>query len=192
MNHSPRSTEPGSSGVETGGLLSYHLHSSLSVAVRNLFSSLSPQPLRFIQARSISAVSGYTVCGLYPSQSANETVFDPRLTHWISTFYAIAVIQSAMTTGLMAYKLWQIDRRTAGSRVASGNLFPVLRILVESASLQFVVETILLALYAANYNAQYILLEIVTPLVVSSPVYLPFNFLFPLSPSILISTIGLG
>lgn len=51
--------------------------------------------------------------------------------------------------------------------MARGNLLPVLRILVESASLQFVVETILLGLYAADNNAQYILLEIVTPLVVS-------------------------
>ena len=68
----------------------------------------------------------------------------------------------------MAFKLWQMDRLTAGVRMARGNLLPVLRILVESASLQFVVETILLGLYAANNNAQYILLEIVTPLVVST------------------------
>ena len=46
---------------------------------------------------------------------------------------------------------------------------PILLILVESASLQLVVELILLILYSINYNAQYILLEIVTPLVVRLP-----------------------
>ena len=43
---------------------------------------------------------------------------------------------------------------------------PILRILIESASIQFIAEVILLALYSANYNAQYLLLELVTPLVV--------------------------
>lgn len=116
-------------------------------------------------------VSGYTVCGLYTSQIAGSTVFDPRLTHWIQTFYAVAVVQSTMTTGLMAYKIWVTDRRSASYRadVKRSSLLPVLRILLESASLQLFVEIILLALYLADYNAQYILLEIVTPLVVRPP-----------------------
>ena len=49
---------------------------------------------------------------------------------------------------------------------SSRSLKPILWILVESASLQFIVEAILLALYAADYNAQYLLLEPVTPIVV--------------------------
>ncbi|TCD71375.1 hypothetical protein EIP91_011146 [Steccherinum ochraceum] len=115
----------------------------------------------------VSIISGYTVCGLYTSVNPADTVFDPRLTHWISTFYSVAVVQSTMTTGLMAYKIWKTDRRSASYRANAheSSLLPVLRILVESASLQLFVEIILLALYEANYNAQYILLEIVTPLV---------------------------
>ena len=69
----------------------------------------------------------------------------------------------------MAYKIWKTDRRTASYRANTGsrsNLLPVVRILVESASLQMFVEIILLGLYAADINAQYILLETVTPIVV--------------------------
>ncbi|KAK7695608.1 hypothetical protein QCA50_000244 [Cerrena zonata] len=113
----------------------------------------------------VQLVSGYAVCGLYPSEKAGSTVFDPRLTRFIIIFYATAVVQSSLTTSLMAYRIWQTDRRSAAYRADSGNLMPVLRILVESAALQFVVEVILLILYSINYNAQYILLEIVTPLV---------------------------
>lgn len=118
-------------------------------------------------------VSGYAVCGLYPSEKAGSTVFDPRLTRFIIIFYATAVVQSSLTTGLMAYRIWQTDRRSAAYRADRGNLMPILRILIESASLQLVVELILLILYSINYNAQYILLEIVTPLVVrfSGPVH---------------------
>ena len=106
------------------------------------------------------------MCGLYPSELADSTVFDPRLTHWIATFYAIAFVQSFLTTTLMAYRIWDTDRRSAKYRASGSNLIPLLRILVESAALQLLVELLLLALYAANINAQYILLELVTPLVV--------------------------
>lgn len=113
-----------------------------------------------------AVVSGYAVCGLYPSEHPDQTVFDPRLTHWISTFYAVAVVQSTLTTGCMAYKIWKTDRASAAFRAQESSLLPIVRILVESAALQLFVEILLVSLYAADYNAQYILLEIVTPLVV--------------------------
>lgn len=97
--------------------------------------------------------------------SMSQTVFDPRLTHWISTFYAVAVVQSTLTTGCMAYKIWKTDREAAAFRAQESSLLPIVRILVESAALQLFVEILLVSLYAADYNAQYILLEIVTPLV---------------------------
>ncbi|KAI0700190.1 hypothetical protein BC835DRAFT_1412211 [Cytidiella melzeri] len=114
----------------------------------------------------VSLVSGYSVCGLYPTEDPNSTVFDPRLTQWIRTFYAISVVQSGLTTGLMAYRIWQTDKRSATYRTnRESNLMPILRILIESASIQFIAEVILLSLYSANYNAQYMLLELITPLV---------------------------
>ena len=113
-----------------------------------------------------SVVSGYSVCGLYPTEKADASIFDPRLLAWISTFYAVTFTQSLLTTSLMAYRIWQTDRRSAKYRTGEGNLLPLMRILVESAALQLLVELLLLALYAANINAQYILLELVTPLVV--------------------------
>ncbi|KAH8102037.1 hypothetical protein BXZ70DRAFT_1006664 [Cristinia sonorae] len=113
----------------------------------------------------VSIVSGYAVCGLYVTVDPTATVFNPVLTQWIKTFYATVVVQSILTTGLMSYRIWNTDRRTAHFRTAKSNLLPVLKILVESAALLLFVETLLLCLYLANYNAQYILLESVTPIV---------------------------
>ena len=115
----------------------------------------------------ISLVSGYTVCGLYPTEKTAASIFDPRLLRWITTFYAVSFAQSVLTTSLMAYRIWQTDRRGAKYRTNhQSHLLPVMRILIESAALQMVVEVVLLILYSANSNAQYILLELVTPLVV--------------------------
>ncbi|KAJ6612909.1 hypothetical protein B0H10DRAFT_1806579, partial [Mycena sp. CBHHK59/15] len=124
-----------------------------------------------------STISGYMVCGLYSSIPRDATVFDPRLTNWITTFYSIAVAQNISTTGLMAWRLWQGEKNSARYRMGSrGSLMPILRILVESAALYLFVEILLLSLYAVDYNAQYILLECVTPIVVgASKILSPFT-----------------
>ncbi|KAJ7432399.1 hypothetical protein FB451DRAFT_1420643 [Mycena latifolia] len=112
-----------------------------------------------------STVSGYMVCALYTTVDPTATVFDLRLTNWITTFYSIAVVQNIITTSLMALRLWQGEKQSARYRMGGGAFLPVLQILVESAALYLFVEILLLSLYAANYNAQYILLESVTPIV---------------------------
>jgi hypothetical protein len=106
------------------------------------------------------------VCGLYATVDPAATVFDPRLTNWITVFYSIAVVQNIITTGLMALRLWQGEKQSARYRLGGGSFLPVLQILVESAALYLFVEILLLSLYAVNYNAQYVLLEMVTPIVV--------------------------
>ncbi|PPQ79623.1 hypothetical protein CVT25_003211 [Psilocybe cyanescens] len=93
------------------------------------------------------------------------SIFNPVLLQWIKTFYAIAVVLNVMTTGLMSYRIWMAHKNSASYVVGKGRLLSIIRILIESAALQLVVEIVLLGLYTANLNAQYILLECVTPTV---------------------------
>ncbi|CAL1712314.1 unnamed protein product [Somion occarium] len=113
----------------------------------------------------VSAASGYTIAGLYPSVGPEDTVFATRVQPWTQTFYSVAIVQSALITGLMAFRVWQVERRSAKYRTSEGKLMPIIRLLMESAALLLVVEVILLGMYTANYNAQYILLELVAAIV---------------------------
>ena len=92
-------------------------------------------------------------------------MFASRLQNWILTFYSVAVVQNIMTTGLMSYRIWSSHRNSVAHATGTG-LLPIVRILIESAALQLIAEIILLALYSRDINAQYILLECVTPIVV--------------------------
>ncbi|KAF7367351.1 hypothetical protein MSAN_00797500 [Mycena sanguinolenta] len=112
-----------------------------------------------------SAVSGYMTCAIFAKIQPGSTVFDKELDAWIKTFFAIAVAQNIITTALMAWRIAAADRQTSSYRVTKNNLIPILRILVESAALYLTAEIILLILYVANSNAQYILLEIITPII---------------------------
>ncbi|KAF4582651.1 hypothetical protein EYR40_002574 [Pleurotus pulmonarius] len=113
-----------------------------------------------------SLVSGYTVCALFVQVDPTQSVFTNRLNSWIQAFYSIAVVQNVITTGLMAYRIWRTSNKSAKYKTENA-LLPIARILIESAALQLVVEILLLALYSRSVNAQYILLELVTPTVVS-------------------------
>lgn len=57
--------------------------------------------------------------------------------------------------------------KSAKYKTGKNFLLPIVRILIESAALQLFVEILLLALYSQKVDAQDILLELVTPAVVS-------------------------
>ncbi|KAJ3842651.1 hypothetical protein F5878DRAFT_374850 [Lentinula raphanica] len=114
---------------------------------------------------TFNIIAGYMVCGLYSTVSSTETVFDPRLTVWIKIFYSLAVVLNIITTSLMSYRIWTTHRQSSSYASSQSHLMPILRILVESAALQLVVEIVLLALYSQDINAQYILLESVASIV---------------------------
>ncbi|KAJ7737649.1 hypothetical protein B0H14DRAFT_3611184 [Mycena olivaceomarginata] len=110
-------------------------------------------------------VAGSTVTVLFANTDPTASIFDPRLTNWITVFFSTAVAQNIITTGLMALRLWQREKRSTQYRISRGGFIPILLILMESAALYLFVETLLLTLYEVNYNAQFIVLEAVTPVI---------------------------
>ena len=73
-----------------------------------------------------------------------------------------------MITGLIAFRIWHTDRAVAPFRPdPKGKLIPIVKILIESVSLQLAAEVILFILYAIKNNGQYIVLETICSLVVS-------------------------
>ncbi|KAF8829824.1 hypothetical protein HHX47_DHR2000210 [Lentinula edodes] len=113
----------------------------------------------------VNIVAGYMVCGLYGTVSPTNNIFDPRLTTWIKIFFPLTVALNVITTSLMSYRIWCTHRQTSLYTSGNSQLISVMRILVESAALQLVVEIILLALYSSDVNAQYIVLESIASIV---------------------------
>ncbi|GJE87833.1 hypothetical protein PsYK624_039160 [Phanerochaete sordida] len=122
---------------------------------------LAPLAVLFIT----SSVFGYAVCDTFTKIHDSSSIFSHQLSTLITVFYAMSFVQSLLTTGLMAYRIWSTDRFSTKYNTSRRWLWPYLRILIESAALQLVAELIVLALYASQVNAQYIFLESLTPLV---------------------------
>lgn len=120
----------------------------------------------------------YAALGLFTQLPPDTSIFSThfKLRHWIIIFYVLEVVQSALITGCIAYRIWHTDRAVAPFRPDSkGRLFPIVRILIESVALQFTAEFILLILYVVMNNGQYIVLETICSLVVSVYAFQPMR-----------------
>ncbi|KAG7093119.1 hypothetical protein E1B28_009404 [Marasmius oreades] len=94
--------------------------------------------------------------------------------HLIFTFIAIfsflIVVLNVICTSLIVYPLFSFHRATSILRKLpkrSSILPPVIRILIESAMLQLVVELLFLVLWLLHHAAQYIVFSLTVPFVVS-------------------------
>ncbi|KAL0575176.1 hypothetical protein V5O48_006798 [Marasmius crinis-equi] len=110
--------------------------------------------------------TGYASCAMLASSDPLRGKLDPLLQYMMQTFYALAVIGNMIPTGLMVYRLWSTHRKFSNSAIATPSiLYPVLRILVESASLQLIVEVILLGLFDSGRQEQFIVLPLIVPVI---------------------------
>jgi hypothetical protein len=95
-------------------------------------------------------------------------IFDPAVWDWIALFYALALGQTTITTGLMAFRLWLVDRRSKAYNAGRSQFFSTMLLLIESAALYFVLQVVVLAAFLAKSNIQLVLLGSIPPIVVSS------------------------
>ncbi|KAK7692959.1 hypothetical protein QCA50_004600 [Cerrena zonata] len=125
-----------------------------------------------------SAVSGFTLVGLYATKiTSTDTMFSPTIQRWTQTFFSVSVIQTALITGLIVYRIRQVDQLGAKFRLSissvgevrvgsgEGKLMYVVWVLVESAGFLLIFEVMLLGTYIANNNAQYIFLNTIACIV---------------------------
>ncbi|KAI0324589.1 hypothetical protein GY45DRAFT_1288654 [Cubamyces sp. BRFM 1775] len=91
------------------------------------------------------------------------TVFLTRVGQWITAFYASTLATNFLVSILLGYKIWITNRRT--SRMRQGSLLPVVRVIADAGLLYSVTLTAALACFVQKSNGQYIVLDIVTPII---------------------------
>ncbi|KAJ6494276.1 hypothetical protein C8R45DRAFT_1072907 [Mycena sanguinolenta] len=114
----------------------------------------------------VSIVSGTIACVELATLTSYIAVLDqPVIWDWIATFYAVALGQNTLTTSLMAFRLWIVDRRSKAYNVGRSQFLSTMLILVESAALYFVLQILILAAFLTKSNTQLIFLGSVPPVV---------------------------
>ncbi|KAL0574645.1 hypothetical protein V5O48_007314 [Marasmius crinis-equi] len=110
--------------------------------------------------------TGYACTAMFVESDPLRGKLNPMVQFMMQTFYVLAVLGNMIPTGLMVFRLWSTHRKSSNSAITTPSiLYPVLRILIESASLQLIVEVILLGLFDSGRQEQFIVLPLIVPVV---------------------------
>ncbi|KAI9461345.1 hypothetical protein HD554DRAFT_2176309 [Boletus coccyginus] len=115
-------------------------------------------------------VAATGVCALYYSASqatSNATnIFAKQTGQWITTFYATTLTVNLLSSGLLAYRIWTIERSVSSIRASKKDtMMPVFRVLVDAAILySATLFTVLLCFVNAN-NGQYVVADMIVPII---------------------------
>ncbi|KAI9461386.1 hypothetical protein HD554DRAFT_1522177 [Boletus coccyginus] len=113
------------------------------------------------------AVTG--VCSVYSASQAtvNATnVFAKETGQWITAFFSSTLATNLLSSGLLAYRIWSIERSVSSIRVSKKDtMMPVFRVLVDAAILySATLFTALLCFVNAN-NGQFVVLDMIMPII---------------------------
>ncbi|TRM59077.1 hypothetical protein BD626DRAFT_409791 [Schizophyllum amplum] len=104
----------------------------------------------------------YTI-GQVTAESGN--IFASTTASWITSFYATTLSCNFVATAILAFRLWSVERGVNRSRTARSNIWPVLMIVIDAGVLYSVTLLCALCLFASESHAQYIVLDMVTPII---------------------------
>ncbi|EMD40437.1 hypothetical protein CERSUDRAFT_91157 [Gelatoporia subvermispora B] len=98
-----------------------------------------------------------------PLIGQGHSVFEKNVGQWITAFYSLTLAANLVATGLLAYKIWRVDRRVA--HVRQGSMMPIVHIIVDVGALYSAMLISALACFVNDSNGQYIILDIATPII---------------------------
>jgi hypothetical protein len=120
------------------------------------------------------AASG--VCSVYYFSQASvaeiENFFASKIGHWAATFLASTLATNALSTGILAYRIWMNERKVSAIRITKRKV-PILRVLIDAAVLYSVALSSSIICFALWNDGLYVMGDLTVP-VVSISFYMVF------------------
>jgi len=114
---------------------------------------------------SVAATGVGTVYTLSRATSNAGNIFAPANAQWITSFYATTLTTNLLSTLLLAFRIWNIDRRVSKIRATKGPLRPLLTIVIDSGLLYSITLLSALSCFVAHSKGQYVVLDMIMPII---------------------------
>ncbi|KIJ62334.1 hypothetical protein HYDPIDRAFT_94801 [Hydnomerulius pinastri MD-312] len=100
------------------------------------------------------------------SQVSQNEVFAGSLGEWITSFYALTLSTNLLTTAILAYRIWHVDRKAANIRGRrNSQLRPILHVIVDAGVIYSFTLLAALVCFCTKSNGQFVVLDMVTPII---------------------------
>ncbi|KAG2051776.1 hypothetical protein BDR06DRAFT_573235 [Suillus hirtellus] len=105
------------------------------------------------------------VYGTSQATSDPGDVFAIDVEKWIIAFIVLTLTSNLLCSGLLIYRIWNIERRVSKIRASNSTMMPIVRVLVDAAVLYTVMLLGLLICFLAESDGESVLTDIAVPVV---------------------------
>ncbi|THU76167.1 hypothetical protein K435DRAFT_974535 [Dendrothele bispora CBS 962.96] len=100
-----------------------------------------------------------------PNQPGKE-IFS--ISDWVNAFFAMSLFTNLISTSLLAFKIWTVNKEASKYRTTPGVLGPILRVIIDSGILYSVTLILTLITFISRSNSQFIFLDLLMPVMAIS------------------------
>ncbi|KAG2138007.1 hypothetical protein DEU56DRAFT_736531 [Suillus clintonianus] len=105
----------------------------------------------------------FTTCN-FSRASTDINIFTNKTGHLVATFITLTLATNLLSSGLLAYRIWVIDRKVSAIRTTKGRM-PLLRVLIDAAILYSATLCSSLICFALSNNGLYIMAYLNVPII---------------------------
>ncbi|KAG2757236.1 hypothetical protein P692DRAFT_20867808 [Suillus brevipes Sb2] len=106
------------------------------------------------------------VHGVYNASRYNTSIFTQELETWIIGFFISAIAANVLSSGILAYRIWAIERDVATIRASTkSTMMPIIRVLVDAAVLYSMALVTTLICFLLSSNGEYVMVDLVMPII---------------------------
>ncbi|KAG1831967.1 hypothetical protein DFJ58DRAFT_750415 [Suillus subalutaceus] len=112
-----------------------------------------------------------TVTGMYSIYSVSNTtstvgnVFSKVTQQWISAFSGLTIATNLLGSGLLAYRIWKIERNVTNSHTTKTTTTSILRVVMDAAILYSIALLCTLILMVCSNNGSLVMIDMLTPII---------------------------
>ncbi|KAG2140169.1 hypothetical protein DEU56DRAFT_911872 [Suillus clintonianus] len=93
-----------------------------------------------------------------------ESVFTNETGRWTAAFISFTFATNLFSSGLLAYRIWTIERRVSTTRARKG-IMPIVRVLVDAAILYSAATCSAIICFARSNNGLYVIGDLINPII---------------------------
>ncbi|KAG2140178.1 hypothetical protein DEU56DRAFT_296983 [Suillus clintonianus] len=111
----------------------------------------------------VAAFGVFTACN-FSRASIDINIFTHKTGHLVATFITLTLATNLLSSGLLAYRIWFLERKVSAIRTTKGRM-PLLRVLVDAAILYSATLCSSLICFALSNNGLYIMAYLNVPII---------------------------
>ncbi|KAG2040560.1 hypothetical protein BDR03DRAFT_132341 [Suillus americanus] len=110
--------------------------------------------------------SAATLIAIFDALQANGgNVFTGQTRVWVVAMVTLTLSTNLISSGLVAYRIWMMERKVSTMRATSDTLMPIVRVLVDATIIYSGMLLVMLICFVSDNNVQFIIQDMIMPII---------------------------